>query len=731
MPERTTPENEPVMTDPTLLRRRLAAALVAALLVVPAWADDDPAGDRDDDEDAPAESEFVQYVEVDAAKLPASNTVARRIGVPAARSPFHVEQVGRRLIDEQDGRVLSDTLRDVSGVNAVPFNGTFDYFTVRGFDALSSGIVLTDGAPEPEASFHRSYNIEGVEVLKGPAGFLFGANPLAGAVNVVRKQPLPADFGAVRLSAGSWGEATGELDWNRTVGDGGASFRLNGLWTEGDGWRDRTDFEHSAVNPSFAWRPDDATLLTVNAEFATSEYGPDAGIPLLDGALPDVDRTTSYQSPFDRSEQDVTRVQVDFEKALTERVTLRNKTWYRRLEWLSEGTIFAGVFPTPPTFEPAVARLLLALDDDQTFYGNRFEVVVEAGAGAVRHRILAGLEVGRREDTYTLLGGQLPSMVVLDPVETATTRPPLFPFDFIDPSTPGAGDNAADVVAPYVLDQIAFGDRVDVLVGARYDRIDFQDDLTGADRSDSDVSPMVGLAYRPAEATSLYANAGRAFAPAGPRVPGTPDPEETEQIEVGVRQEFLGGRGRVAVAAYRLDRANIAILDDNGFSQQVGDQRSRGVEVELAFQPAPRTRALLTWAWTDAELTRFSEAVTVGFDPDTGAPIVAIVDRSGNAPAFAPEQLGSLWVAHTFPGGFEIGGGVRHVGKQFIAENNDYEIDAATTVDAMAAWTVGDWKVQVNLRNLLDEDYETRGFGSTSVTPGLPFSVTGGVTYRF
>ena len=84
---------------------------------------------------------------------------------------------------EQNARVMGDALANVSNVNVQPGFGVTDYFTVRGFDSLSSGLILTDGAPEPEATYWQLYNVELVEVLKGPGGFLYGSNPLAGTVN--------------------------------------------------------------------------------------------------------------------------------------------------------------------------------------------------------------------------------------------------------------------------------------------------------------------------------------------------------------------------------------------------------------------------------------------------------------------------------------------------------------------------------------------------------------------
>ena len=113
--------------------------------------------------------------------------------------------------------------------------------------------MLTDGAAEPEATFYSTYNVEGIEVLKGPAGFLYGSNPLAGAVNIVRKQPQPTSFTNIGFSGGSFNTYQGDVDWNLSNADGDLAFRINAHYRESDGYRDRTDSELAAVNPAFTW----------------------------------------------------------------------------------------------------------------------------------------------------------------------------------------------------------------------------------------------------------------------------------------------------------------------------------------------------------------------------------------------------------------------------------------------------------------------------------------------
>jgi outer membrane receptor protein involved in Fe transport len=230
---------------------------------------------------------------------------------------------------------------------------------------------------------------------------------------------------------------------------------------------------------------------------------------------------------------------------------------------------------------------------------------------------------------------------------------------------------------------------------------------------------MLGLVFRPIDSVSLYANTGRSFAPPSPRVLDAPEPEESRQVEVGARWTAPGGRLRATVAAYELERDNIAIPDDNGFTQQAGDQRSRGIELELAASPGPGWRTFFNYAYNDAELTRFSELVRLPFPPG-----FAVFDRSGNRPAFAPEHLAGVWVSCRFAKGWHIGGGGHWVSEQFIAEDNATKIGSYALFEASAGRTFGAWRWSLHLENLTDEQYETRGFGGASVIPGRPFSAS-------
>ena len=291
---------------------RLALCALALLpLAAPVLAQDAPAKPE-----PPRRAEVVD-VEAELPALPPSSTAAMRLPVPVKDLPLTLSIVPARLHRDQAAFVLGDSLRNASGVNVATGFGVFDFFTIRGFDSLSSGLVLTDGVAEPESTFYPLYNVRQVEVLKGPAAFLYGANPLAGAVQLVRKQPYAARFADASVTYGRFGTFEGALDGNAATSDGTLSFRFNGVWQGTDQYRDLDPGRIAALNPTLSWTPDDRTRLFAGFEYVKSGWPPDTGLPFVGQAgseLAPVPRTTSYQSQFDDSDQDVYRFRFDAER---------------------------------------------------------------------------------------------------------------------------------------------------------------------------------------------------------------------------------------------------------------------------------------------------------------------------------------------------------------------------------------------------------------------------------
>jgi TonB-dependent siderophore receptor len=690
-------------------RLTIGFAIAASLILTPsASPQDEP---RPKSEMPRFESAIEVHAELSAA--PAASSVATRMPVLPRDLPLSVSVVGRPLLEEQGALVLGDALENASGVNVHTGFGVFDFFVIRGFDSLTSGLVLTDGLPEPESTFYPLYNVRQVEVLKGPGSFLHGGYPLSGAAQLERKRPGAKRFADITLGYGRYGTFEGSLDTNAATKDGRLAARLNATWQGTDGYRDLPDGSIRGLNPTLLWQPDPKTRLFLDYELVKSEWPPDTGIPFVGESgqeLAPVPRTRSYQTPLDASTQDVQRFRFEAERRIGSALVLRNRLYYTELTWDSDGTLVNGAFPFP-NGRSYVVRSFVLLDDRQRLLGDQLELGATFETGSLKHDLLAGFEIRSLTDRFTQDVALLPPIDLLDPVETA--QPPLATV----PQLGQRGDSSALVLAPYVVDRLRLSQKVQAFLGARLDVLDYEDPPNQTKREASRFNPMLGLSFAPSKDLALHASWGTGSAPPSTQVVGPREPEESWQAEVGAKLAKPGGKVTAALALYHLERSNIAIPDSTGLSRQTGDQRSRGVELDLSVQPSPGWVTTASYAYTDAELTSFTELVPLL------PPNFAVIDRSGNRAPFAPRHLFSLWTSKRFGGGLAVGLGLRSLSDQFIAEDNRYGIGNYTTLDAMLSYERRPVRFRLNLRNLTGAEYETRGFGASSAIPARPFEV--------
>ncbi len=681
--------------------RGLGRRLLLLAALAPAAAA--PADETESAADPPAYTAGEVVVTGSRFTLPERSGMVTRWPLALRDTPASVAVVPAALVQAQHGGILGDALANVSGVNVQTGFGVSDYFVVRGFDSLSSGMVLYDGAGEPEVSFYPMYNVARIEVLKGPGAFLYGGKPMSGAVNVVRRKPVFAGrpFAVLGGSYGSYGSyrATADAGWRRGER---VALRLNAMTRGSDNYRDDKEYSEWAVNPALAVRFGDVAFIEASAEYIANDYSPDSGLPLLGDALAPVPRTRSYQAPGDFSEQAILRLRLDGEMKLSDRLTLRDKLYFTNFEWPSAGTLLNGVLPGEDG-SLGVMRTRLSLDDRQRFTGNQLEAVMAAG----RHRLLAGLEVALLTDDFTLDAVLLPMIDLHDPVEPGGSGFPV---------QSQTAEARSTVLAPYVAAQSPITGNLESIAGLRFDRILYDEEISESERSYGKLSPFLGATWSATDDLRLYASAGRAFAPPSTQVTGEREAEESRQLETGVRRQWLQGRVRASAAAYLLEKENIAIPDGTGIVKENGAQRSRGLEFEIAGQPSRRWYFLAAYAFADPELTAFTEFVPTL----TGE--YEFADRAGNVPAFAPAHILNLWSSVRTVLGLEAALGARYVSGQYIAPDNGYRIDPAFTVDAALGYRVGGARIRLHVRNLTGDEYETRGFGGTAVIPGDPAS---------
>lgn len=273
----------------------------------------------------------------------------------------------------------------------------------------------------------------------------------------------------------------------------------------------------------------------------------------------------------------------------------------------------------------------------------------------------------------------------------------------------------------YAQDEIALGPQWRLLVGARYDRarstgraayLPIAGELR---RTDEAVSPRVGLTYMPVDAISLYASWSKSFLTepfSGMlRSNALPAPSEGRQAEVGAKFSLLDGRLEPTVALFDIRRRNGVVSDPLDFNYviQVGEQRSRGVEIDVPYMISPQWRMLASFTQMKAEISQDSDPALVG-----------------NLLANAPRRTASIWSTYDFAGearGLSAGVGAIHVGARQANTANSFTLPAYTRWDANVAYRFGAaqrYKLQATVQNLTDKRYYDSGGSFVPTYPGAP-----------
>ena len=335
--------------------------------------------------------------------------------------------------------------------------------------------------------------------------------------------------------------------------------------------------------------------------------------------------------------------------------------------------------------------------------------IVPAPARPFRHQH-PGTEIGRqvtgnrRETGFFGASNVVP---VSNPIYTG-------PIDFRQsPLTETTGDatnrGTTDITALYVQDQIEFTPKFQAILGLRYDRfkVDFTDvrrDRTFTSRDDL-ISPRVGLVYKPIEPLSLYASYSNSFMPrAGEQLSSLSlntaalDPEEFKNYEVGAKWDIRPALSLTA-AVYRLDRENVAVATNvPGVSELVKGQRTEGVEIGFSGELTEHWKIIAGYAYQDSENLLTQKEI-----------------------ASVPRNSASLWNRYDFNDQWGVGLGASYRDDMYAAADNAVVLPGYTRVDAAVFYAVNaNLKLQLNVENLLDEEYYASAHTNNNITPGAP-----------
>jgi len=688
-------------------------------------ADSRSAADANPESTLPKVQVSAETQDADDTYAPARTRSATKTDTLLRDVPQSITVVSERMIQDASMQNMADVVRYVPGVGMAQGEGNRDTPILRG--NASTADFFVDGVRDDVEYFRDLYNVERVEALKGPNAMIFGRAGAGGVINRVTRQAGWDDVREVSLQAGSWDNLRTTADFGGALNDR-IAVRVTGLYEDSESYRDGFELERYGVNPTLALRLGENSTLRLGYEYYTYDRIADRGVPSFEGRPVETDESTFFGDPT-RSPTDATvnLATAVFDHGFGNGVSLRNRTLYGDYDKFYQN-VYPGAAATVDENGVMVAPMSAynnAQQRENLF--NQTDLVFSLSTGSVEHELLTGMEIGRQEtDNFRNTGFFNDELeTVTAPVSSPTIS---IPVTFRQDEDDNDNHVEADVAAIYVQDQVKLSEHFQAVLGLRYDQfdVDFDNNRTGVRlESDDDlVSPRAGLIYKPVEPVSLYASYSVTYLPrSGAQMTSLTatnealDPEEYENYEIGAKWDLRPDLS-LSAAVYRLDRTNVAIPDplDPSLSILVDGQKTEGVELGISGQVTEAWSMFGGYAYQDGELTATASATAV----------------DGATLAQLPEHKISLWNRYQLTPAWGVGLGLMYQSDMYTSTDNTVTLPSFTRVDAALFYSLNDRiRAQLNVENLLDEEYLANAHNNNNISPGSPLAVRMGVTVAF
>ena len=660
-------------------------------------------------------------------------STATKTDTPLRDVPQSVTVITDQLIRDQSIQNLSDVFRYVPGVGVGQGEGHRDAPTIRGNATTADFFV--NGVRDDVQYIRDLYNVERVEVLKGPNAMIFGRGGGGGVVNRVTKTADGSDERVLTAEIGSWDHKRFTVDLSKGLNDG-LSGRVVGLFERSESFRNFVNIERWGVNPSLAWRNSDGLTVSLAYEHFNDDRTTDRGVPSFNGRPSPAPRRAFFGDPersYATTNVDLATLAVEY--AVSDDLILRNRTVYGDYDKtyaniFPGGAAVAGFTGAPATYPLQAYRNISPREN----LFNQTDVVWKTSWGGMSHTLLAGAEFGHQTTSNLRLTGHFntvtgPTTLTGNPFVDPTRRG--LPIFFTNTGSDANNHVKATVAAAYLQDQVDVTDQLQLLAGVRFDSfdLDFHDrraSTTGRrdfSRRDELLSPRLGLVFKPVAPVSLYASYSVSYLPAsGDQFSSltasseTLEPEEFENLELGAKWE-INPDLLLTLAIYRLDRENSTSPDPLRPGQVVltGAQRSKGFEAGLSGRLTSRWEVAAGYAWQDAEILRTTAAAPAG----RKVPLVS-------------DHTASLWNKYEVTARVSAGLGVIHQSKRFASISNAVTLPGFTRVDAAVFVRLNDQlRAQVNIENLFDKHYVSASHGDNNILPGSPRAARVSLDFNF
>jgi len=665
-------------------------------------------------------ADSVERIVVEGKYLSVNQSNSVKTPTPIIDVPQSLSIVTAEQITERGFNSIGDIIDYTPGVNTSQVEGHRDSVVFRG--VRSTADFYIDGNRDDVQYYRALYNIEQVEILRGPNALLFGRGGTGGILNrVSKKAQLDDNFAGYKLGLNSFGGVSGELDTNVVTTDNSA-IRINAMVEHLEGHRDYYDGDRVGFNPTARLKLSDETLLDLSYEYVNHERFIDRGIPTgADGrpvtALKDV--------VFADAENNVHELEAHvFRAALEHRFSDVIKGNFTA-QYGDYDKVYTNFYAN--SFNQAENTVELDGYVDNTWRDNltlSANLIAEFDTGTIAHTVILGSEFSQTDSDQNRFNPVFDSTLT-DREIFSIERPLNFHNltgvnangDTVTASFSDLNDDTRvdlNVFSFYLQDEIKLTDQLNLVLGARFDRFDIDvfnampEVLETRSRTDEEISPRAGLIYKPQDNISLYASYSETFLPRSGEqytdINGSNnqlDPDTYSNREVGIKWDFAQGLSFTA-AVFENEQSSPQVADSDPSTLDVIDSDISGFELQLSGQ--------ISQDWS----------VSANYSNMSGE-IVSRTGPTGKTPAELPENTFSVWARSLIKKVFGFGVGATYQDKSFINSGNTAVLPSYTRIDVSAYYDISeDLRVQLNVENLTDELYFPNAHSTHQASVGAP-----------
>ena len=633
---------------------------------------------------------------------------ALKTPTPVIDVPQSVVVVSSEEITRRGFTSIGDIVNHVPGLNTSQGEGHRDAVVFRG--VRSTADFFVDGFRDDVQYYRPLYNLEQVEVLKGPNALLFGRGGTGGVINrVTKKGSLGENFTDLGVAADTFGGVALQIDRNMSANETSA-FRVNTYYESLENHRDFFDGDQIGFNPTAKFKLSEATVLDLSYEYIDQERFIDRGIPTgSDGRPVRALRDTVFGDPL----LNTTELEANLFKALVQHrfsdvIKGNLSVFYGDYDKLYQN-FYAAKYNQSETPNEVTLDGYVDTTQRENFQisGN---VITEFQTGNATHTLLFGVEFidtasdqdrfntyfdtsESDKETFSISEG-LPLALVGGRGTNSEGQATVNDF-----TLKLNDDTHVEIEARsmYLQDEIQLSEKFIAIVGARYDEFDIEvDNVKSADirnRKDNEVSPRAGLIYKPQENTSIYLSYSESFLPRSgeqfANINGDKnqlDPDTFENLELGIKWNVNEALS-LSASVFEIDKKSPQVADSDASTLDVIESSIDGFEVQIQGQLNAKWSINASYGYLDGEQ-------------------VNRIGNTGLRPRELPENTISLWTSYQLTPKFGLGLGASYQDESFINNSNSATLPSYTRIDAAAYYEVtDDLMLQLHVENVSDRDY--------------------------